>query len=105
MVEPNSRVSEKDNLLGKASITQELPLANTGTTSQGRETTSANFRDQSLLVVDKKKKFVPAQAAQSTDEGVLSIPPEDPPNNCKSKLSFYISSLTDRPCLRQSVLN
>ncbi len=90
MVESNSRVSEKDNLLGKALITQELPLASGSRDPSQARDSSANFRDQSLLVVDKKKKFVPMQAAQnSANEGVLSIPPEDPPNNCKSKFTHY----------------
>jgi len=39
------------------------------------------------LIVDKKKKFVPDE--HNVEEGgVLSIPPEDPPNNCKSKCLF-----------------
>ena len=84
MVEPNRGVSEKENLLEQTKITSELPLAQS---DSKRGSIPSNFRDQSLLVVEKKKKFVPAQGQISAEEGVLSIPPEDPPNNCKSKLS------------------
>ena len=39
--------------------------------------------------MDKKKKFVGQPNRQSQDdEGVLSIPPEDAPNNCKSKSPY-----------------
>ena len=63
-----------------------------GSDAQGRNSLrESNFKEQNLLIVDKKKKFVPAQGGEGAlsnadQEGVLSIPPEDPPNNCKSKL-------------------
>ena len=40
--------------------------------------------------MDKKKKFVPDERGVE-EEGVLSIPPEDPPNNCKSKFASQLS--------------
>jgi len=51
-----------------------------------RSSRQSNFKEQNLLIVDKKKKFVPSKDQFSTEEeGVLSIPPEDPPSKCKSK--------------------
>lgn len=55
----------------------------------------SNFRESNLLIVDKKKKFVGQPNRQSQDdEGVLSIPPEDAPNNCKSKSPYHTLPFT-----------
>ena len=64
-----------------------------------QDLTKGTFKEQNLLIVDKKKKFVPNNQSQNkaaqnildeemggaAEEGVLSIPPEDAPKNCKSK--------------------
>lgn len=68
--------------------------------SKKSNNSNTNFKDANLLIVDKKKKLVNASqsvasvhgglAVATDEEGVLSIPPEDPPNNCKSKLSHKL---------------
>lgn len=80
------RVSEKDNLINQAKIEEEIPLIE-GQKPFGDQPRSRNstFKEQNLLIVDKKKKFVPSKNEIDQGEGVLSIPQEDPPNNCKSK--------------------
>ena len=63
-----------------------------------QDISKGTFKEQNLLIVEKKKKFANNQsqhgAARHTldegmggtaEEGVLSIPPEDAPKNCKSK--------------------
>ena len=50
-----------------------------------REMNDGNFRQSNLLIVEKKRKLVASEEFKA-EEGVLSIPPEDAPNNCKSKL-------------------
>ena len=101
MVDSAPRSSEQEHLLGQALIQQEIPLVQDPYQPRGRpqDPTKGTFKEQNLLIVDKKKKFVPGNqsqhgAAQQTrdeemggtaEEGVLSIPPEDAPKNCKSK--------------------
>ena len=88
MVDKKSRpTSEHEQLLNQHKIESEIPLA-ASRDSRGSKKTS-NFKETNLLVVDKKKKFTkPSKStdmAATDEEGVLSIPPEDSPNNCKSK--------------------
>ena len=66
-----------------------IPLTKNPRLSEGSRGT---FKEQNLLIVDKKTKFVPAanEDFNGGQEGVLSIPPEDPPNNCKSRCLFYV---------------
>ena len=57
MVEKSDKISEQEKLLGQAYVQDSLPLAQPNRLSGGSRGT---FREQNLLIVDKKNKFVPA---------------------------------------------
>ena len=55
------RTSEQEHLLEQAIIQEEIPL----TGSKKDKEPPSNFKEQNLLIVDKKKKFVPAKGEMS----------------------------------------
>ena len=83
------RTKEREQLLSNQIIEEEIPLVK-GSKPTHQEP-RGTFKEQNLLIVEQKKKFVPQQRDETGQgDGVLSIPPEDPPNNCKSKSSTVL---------------
>ena len=61
MVERNPK-TEQDNAFGQALIEKEIPLTSSRVSgAKVTQTSQSNFKETNLLIVDKKKKFVPGQ--------------------------------------------